>query len=344
MPVLVCHIGWMASYEGIVGQADRIVGGGAWVNKHKDGGEVCNFLACPDGFVYGYVETIKKKADRPISIILLGASPDAEFIDHVDVIWTATDPARGGRRVVGWYRDARVYREREYFIKLPSAQHRLEKGRNNYRVRARAENAVLLPPKQRNIRLGRGKGWIGQANWWFPERQSSPDVKRFVRRMRQYLDAGPASAPDDKPRGRKGGWGGKSNPLRNAQVEEAAILHVRQHFTGHRIKSVEKDNLGWDLEAKPKTGGPTLRLEVKGLFGSDLMIGLTPREYRAFDKHRIGKMPQYRLCVVTGALSGKPKLVVFRFDAAAQGWIDDHAGRVVTPSVNVVEAAIISLN
>lgn len=153
MPILVCHIGWMAAYEGLVEQPDKIVGGGAWVRKHKDGGETCNFLACDDGYVYGHVETIKGEIERPISIEMLGAQSGAKFIDHVDVAWTATDPKRKGRWVVGWYRDARVYRNRVAFSKPPSAQHRLEKHKDNYRIRAKAENVVIIPPKQRNIGL-----------------------------------------------------------------------------------------------------------------------------------------------------------------------------------------------
>ncbi|MCP1839117.1 hypothetical protein ACVIHI_007969 [Bradyrhizobium sp. USDA 4524] len=341
MPILVCHIGWMAACEGKVGQPDDIVGGGAWVRKHRDGGETCNFLECEDGYVYGHVETVKGKRDRPISIELLGAKQDAGG-DHVDVVWTATDPKRKGRWVVGWYRDARVYREREYFKKSPSAEHRLEKHKENYRVRTRAENAVLIPPKQRDIQLGRGKGWIGQANWWFPEKQSNGAIRRFVETMRKQLDARPDLNPGGKG-GPGGKWGGKSDPLRNAQVEAAAILKVREHFAGYKIESVEKDNLGWDLEARPKGATTPLRLEVKGLFGQELKVGLTPREYRAFQKHIDGSMPGYRLCVVTGALSSKPKLVVFRYDPGEQRWVDDCLRRKIAPKIDPVQAAIVSL-
>ncbi|MDN5005547.1 protein NO VEIN domain-containing protein [Bradyrhizobium sp. GCM10027634] len=342
MPILVCHIGWMAAYEGIVGQPDRIVGGGAWVRKNKDGGETCNFLACDDGYVYGHVETIKGKIDRPISIELVGAKPNAPFVDHIDVVWTATDPNKKGRWVVGWYRDARVYRERVPFTKPPSTQHRLEKFKDNYRIRARAENMVIIPHKKRDIGLGRGKGWIGQANWWFPEKQSNAAIRRFVEKVRARIEAGP-EAPQANNGGGGGKWGGKSDPLRKAEVEKAAILKVREHFAGYRVESVEEDDLGWDLEARPKGGGTSLRLEVKGLSGPDLKVGLTPREYRAFQKHIDGSMPQYRLCVVTGALSAEPKLVIFRFDKAKGRWIDDRAGEIVTPGINPIEAAIISL-
>jgi len=343
MPILVCHIGWMAAYEGLVGQPDRIVGGGAWVKKHKDGGETCNFLACDDGQVYGHVETIKKKIDRPISIELLGAKPGASFVDHIDVVWTATNPNKGGRWVVGWYRDARVYRERVSFDKTPSPQHRREKHLQNYRITTKAENATLIPFKQRDIRLGRGKGWIGQANWWFPEKQSNAAIRRFVNEVRRLLDTGLRPVPAGAPDKRGGKWGGKSDPLRNADVERAAILKVCDHFVGHTIKSVEKDNLGWDLEARLKGKNTVLRLEVKGLFGHELKVGLTPREYRAFKAHTEGSMPQYRLCVVTGALSNKPRLVMFRYETDSRRWIDDHAGKIVVPKISPVQAAIVSL-
>src|SRR5208282_5710824 len=59
-PLLVCNIGWMSRYEGLEGKPDEIVGGGQYVNEHGRGHEVCNFLRCTDGYVYGHVETIKK--------------------------------------------------------------------------------------------------------------------------------------------------------------------------------------------------------------------------------------------------------------------------------------------
>jgi hypothetical protein len=333
----------MSAYEGLVGQPDKIVGGGKWVRQHKDGGETCNFVECGDGYVYGHVETIKGEIDRPIEIGMLGAKPGAKFVDHVDVIWTATDPRRKGRWVVGWYRDARVYRNREKFGKAPSKQHRLEGNKESFRIRTRASNAVLIPLKQRNIPLGRGKGWIGQANWWFPEKQSNRAIRRFVDTIRAQLDSGPQLAPVGTNGSHGGNWGGNSDPLRNVEVERAAILKVREHFAGYRIKSVEKDNLGWDLEAQPKGTGAALRLEVKGLFGRELKVGLTPREFRAFKAHMDGSMPQYRLCVVTGALSRKARLVVFRFDTEKRRWVDDHAGRALAPGISIVQAAIVSL-
>jgi hypothetical protein len=344
MAILVCHIGWMAAYEGKINQPDDIVGGGAWVHKHKDGGETCNFRKCDDGLVYGHVETIKGKRDRPISIEKLGVSREAAFADHVDVVWTATHPQKKGRWVVGWYRNARVYRDRVAFRKPPSAQHRLETHQTNYRIQAKAGDVFVIPPKQRAIQLGRGKGWIGQANWWFPERSGAPGVRPFLRKARALLDTGlePGKLGSLGPRGGRR-WGGKSDPLRNAEVERAAILEVTRQFVRYKLKSVEKDNLGWDLEAHRKGDKTPLRLEVKGLFGPDLKVGLTSREYRAFKAHEEGAMANYRLCVVTNALSARPKLVVFRFDWSGNKWVDDHTERKILPKIVLVPAAIVNL-
>jgi len=40
-----------------------------------------------------------------------------------DVVWAATDPEEGGHKVVGWYRYATLFRERQEFAEPPSRQH-----------------------------------------------------------------------------------------------------------------------------------------------------------------------------------------------------------------------------
>jgi hypothetical protein len=81
----------------------------------------------------------------------------------------------------------------------------------------------------------------------------------------------------------------------------------------------------------------------KALFASELQIGLTPREYRALVSHMKGVMDNYRLCVVTGALTDNPRLVIFHYSQAGEGWINDYSGRAVSPTINPLEAAIVSL-
>lgn len=337
MPLLVCHIGWMANYEGLEQKPDRIARGGSWIDKHGYGGEVCNFLRCKDGNVYGHVETIKGKKDRPIHIRHLGANKDDPLLDGVDIVWTSTNPQKGGRKVVGWYRNARVYRGRQAFASFPSTQHRLDE-LEDYRIVARADDVTLIPLHERAFSLGRGKGWIGQANWWFPDQSANPEVKSFIRDVTAMMGGG-VLARLRRPGHR---WGGLVDPERKAAVESAAIDAVERHFSEYEIKSVEKENLGWDLEAS-RDGRTELHLEVKGLFSNELKIGLTPREYEALKRHSTGEMPTYRLCVLTGALTMKPRLTVFRFDRGQKTWVDDFSGRLILPEIKPLEAAIVSL-
>ncbi len=341
MPLLVCHVGWMNLYEGLQGKPDRIVGGGSYVREHGAGGEVCNFLRCKDDYVYGYVETFQKKKDRPISIELLGSDEDAGHVDGIDVLWTATHPTEGSRRVVGWYRYARVFRHRQHFEKYPSLQHKWEE-LDNFRVRAPARDTMLIPLDKRTLKLGHGKGWIGQANWWFPEQSQNAQVKKFLGEARILMSRTSPVSLIKRMGSRSGKWGANSDPERKAAVETAAIAAVEAHYAGYRIKSVENENLGWDLEAAKK-GNEPLHLEVKGLWAADLQVGLTPREYRALVSHMKGEMDNYRLCVVTEALGKKPKLAIFRYSQAAAGWLNEYSGKGVSPTITPIEAAIVSL-
>lgn len=197
--ILFCNIGWMSRYEGNKGQPDKTVGGGSWVRENETGHEVCNFVTCPDGFVYGHVETIQGERDRKIRIETLGGNGDS--VDGVDVVWTAADPKRGGRRVVGWYRNATVFRERQYFEKLPTRQHDRDDIRN-YRIRARAEDAHCIDLEDRTLRLGSGPGWIGQTPWKLLSKDSSPDIRDFLEQIQRLLegaaDAGHGELPADE--------------------------------------------------------------------------------------------------------------------------------------------------
>lgn len=67
-------------------------------------------------------------------------------------------------------------------------------------------------------------------------------------------------------------------------VERAAVRTVWNHFEtlGYAVKSVERNNYGWDLEAA--LGATTLRLEVKGTSGDQVSCELTPNGPTDFRK------------------------------------------------------------
>ena len=116
----------------------------------------------------------------------------------------------------------------------------------------------------------------------------------------------------------KGQRSRKTDPEKNAKVEEAATRTTTKYFEsiGYTINSVEKDNRGWDLEARREN--ETLSIEVKGLSGKELSVELTPNEYAALKNSEKGE--DYRLCVVFTALTD-PRLVVCRYKKKARKWV-----------------------
>lgn len=103
------------------------------------------------------------------------------------------------------------------------------------------------------------------------------------------------------------------------RVEEAAIKIVTQHYEnfGYKVKTVEKENLGWDLEATK--GHTSLRIEVKGLSGEEISVHITQNEYA---KMTYNNNSHYRLCVVTEALTS-PLLSTFVYDGEKWVCIED---------------------
>ena len=182
----------MSRYGGKAGKPDDIVGGGKFVGKHA---EVCNFVVGNDGYVYGHVETSHGETDRKIQLEPIGGS--GESVSGIDVVWTATHPKERGRRVVGWYRNATVFRERQKFGRPPSEQHEQDEVKS-YRIRARAEDVRRLELEERTLRMGRGKGWLARR-YWVPSEESPAAVRRFVDEVRTLLAGGAGTRLAGRP-------------------------------------------------------------------------------------------------------------------------------------------------
>lgn len=190
MPQLFCNISWMREYQGhlrIDQPDDRPYRGGSWVLEHGTAQECCNFLPDDNGIIYGHVETWRDDHDTQIRIEKLGASIDDQYIDNVDVIWIATHE-KGGRRVVGWYRNARVYRHRQTHEHYPTNQHKRDKV-NSYRITAKKENSYLIPENDRSLKLGSGKGWPGHSPIFYPENYlKNKEMSAFLKRLDEFMN------------------------------------------------------------------------------------------------------------------------------------------------------------
>lgn len=169
MKIMFCNIGWMNHYNGIDG--DSIERGGKY-NQHSIGHEVCNF-SNNAGTFYGYVQPTGQ-----IKVEKLGANNNDDFANGVTVVWTA-GPKSGGTVVVGWYKDATVYREAQMLEKQSDIQKK--NGVSTYRITAPADKAVLLPVEHRELIIPRAvKGGIGQSNVWFADKEESQEIVNRV--------------------------------------------------------------------------------------------------------------------------------------------------------------------
>ena len=164
--MLFCNIARMDSYRG---RTSVDVPHGAGKNTEK--AEVHNFH--PHGaHVYGYVAA----PDHSIRLEKLGADDrDQLAVGGVDVIWTAPSPG-GGRDVVGWYRDATVFRYLQ------------EYERGLYHVQANKTDYVLLPPYKRTLNIKSAKvqkGGFGRNVWYADTEYGQNTCRRVTNLLRR---------------------------------------------------------------------------------------------------------------------------------------------------------------
>lgn len=172
----------------------------------------------------------------------------------------------------------------------------------------------LLPEAQRTFRIPRGKGLPGQSNVWYANVTNSSSTK-LVADLRKLIGDGGKEKKSSPSLGQTGRSAKSPDKDLILMVEKAAVAFVWNYYLGQNyvIRSVEKDNRGWDLEATK--GARVLKLEVKGHAGQTIQFELTPNEYRMMRLHS----DSYRVCVVRDAL-GSPDLAVFRPVESAGKW------------------------
>lgn len=191
MSVLFCNIAWMEEYRGQYNKKEKVVdqpiGGGEYVHLHGEAHESCNFLEGKDNLVYGHVETWRggdNGYDTEIRIESLGAKKSDKYIDGIDVIWIAKHPS-GGKRVVGWYRNARIYRHRQSHNGVfPTKQHSRD-SITSYRIVSSERNVQLVNEDERTLQLDRSNrrtGWPGRSAVFFPAKhKDNLELRTFLK-------------------------------------------------------------------------------------------------------------------------------------------------------------------
>ena len=166
MRILYCNVGEMESYNGST--YERPSGGGAY-NKDHIGHEVNNFTDC-NGIYYGFVQAVGDTIDITKHF---SAPNGAEYIDDITVIWTAR------QEVVGFYREARVYRKTQHLV--PEIAALREYG--DYNIVSR--KAQLIPKKDRGI----FKIEARRRNVWYGNEETNKAVIQYIERYEAKLKA-----------------------------------------------------------------------------------------------------------------------------------------------------------
>jgi len=312
-PIVFLNTGWMTHYQGVKDRGsleDSISGGGSFVEYYGFGYEAYNFKPYK-GVMYGFFEPMgSEEKRRTIRIERLGSGMDDDHVDGVTVVWVASDPEEGGTFIVGWYKNATIYRNMR---RTPDKKRVFMGDHLEYCVRANQEDCKLLLEEERIFQIPRGRGGMGHANIWYADNNPG----KIKENVRSYIING-GKIQERKSKVLIKGISRQSDPFKRQRIEKKAVDMTRKHFEniGFTVKSFEKDNLGWDLEAT--RGKNKLRIEVKGLSQEILLFELTPNEYEKSQEF----IRSYRISVVTNALTKKPTPHIFSFSKELDKWID----------------------
>jgi len=179
--MVIFNTGWMKRYEGVTA-ADPLIGGGKYTVLHKHGDEEFNFQHFKNT-MYGFVEPGYEPVAKRIAIERLGAGRDAVSVSGILVIWVARHPELRKTIVVGWYENAKIYRQRQT-PPLGSGRMMPDGHRAGYFAEAQKENCLLIPHDKRDFQILRAAevraariapqglkkaGGIGQSNIYYAD-------------------------------------------------------------------------------------------------------------------------------------------------------------------------------
>lgn len=140
MNILYCRVGWMEAYKG--NSDERPIGGGSY-NKNEIGYEIYNYLNYK-GSYFGYVETgtsnTRQEQHKSIHLEKMTGDRKANCARDVLVVWVATR-LTGGQYILGWYKNATVYR----FVQTVPEEAMMQRNlKSHHLYNIYAEDAVLL--------------------------------------------------------------------------------------------------------------------------------------------------------------------------------------------------------
>ena len=176
--ILFCNVAWMDHYDGT---DTKFTNGGEWVKLNNSACEYKNFYKFEDGYLRGYV----KPTNFTIRPENFGEKKDKHFVEDVLVVWVSTPPKEIGRRVIGWYSNATVYKKPQednyhhyFFIKAKTEDSVLLRVRDRYK-------SIYMPRPSNTTECG-----MGRSNTWFAKGEKNKyileEVLKFIDYYQEY--------------------------------------------------------------------------------------------------------------------------------------------------------------
>ena len=196
MRVLFCKISNMKYYKGVCND-DVAMYGGAFVDEYGYGHEEFNFKPMTnenkeEGSCFGFVEPKSNRGTRNTlhieKIEGCAALKNEDYVNDVLVVWCAKRE-KGDMTVVGWYKNAAVYRDlQEYTLQWDNG----EEEERYFNLEAYPEECVLLPSNERTrewyVPVSKVHGFgFGQSMIWYPNvLEAQAYLERLVEKIENY--------------------------------------------------------------------------------------------------------------------------------------------------------------
>ncbi len=296
--ILFANIGWMIHYEGNT-SIDTIQGGGSYPASSKL--ETFLFQSI-DGVDYGYVQP-GGNSNKSHTIKLERIDPNAkgkDYLTGVLVVWTACRPNAGGTVIVGWYKNATVYR---------TPQSGNKKGRiYDYNIKADSKDCRLLYDIQRTFHIKRReKGYMGQSNVWYADTDNS-EITKFRKKVIKYVNS------RNQPMGRLDLT--VQYRMATTTVKAIDIVAGRYKALGYEVKSARETEYGWSMRAT--YGKIKLHIDVRERSSEEHTLHITADE---LSRMNAKSNQSYRMCVVTENADSTQEISTFLLDR--QSWVCD---------------------
>lgn len=201
MKILFCKISSMKYYKGVCNN-DQAYNGGSYVDKNGRGNEEYNFLEINfnenddiQNYCLGFVETKSTNGINSNQLHIEKISgckllKNELIVDNVLVVWCATSNTNE-TTVVGWYKNATVFREYQSYIY--NFEDDTEEERY-YNIKALASDCVLLPQGERHkfiwnaplLIKTKSFGFYKSLIWYATETSASNFIKKLVKNIEEY--------------------------------------------------------------------------------------------------------------------------------------------------------------